>query len=96
MGRKSPGTSHGLRTILVATVAIFFLEAFGYVWVRSQCHLTIKALAAQKLRHRDLAQINKQLKVELALLTSPRKLEKRAREELNLQRPTPEQTLHIK
>ena len=77
------------------TVVILFCEAFGYVAIRTRCHLTTKTLASEKLAHRRLTEVAKQLNVELALLKSPREITRRARNELGLRRPTPQQTLHI-
>ena len=95
MSKKASPRHATLRIIALVTVVIIFAEAFGYVWVRSQWHLTTQSIAKERVVHRKLIKKNKKLKAEQTLLKSPRELTRRAREELNLRHPTPKQTLHI-
>ncbi|WP_300667924.1 hypothetical protein [Desulfoluna sp.] len=88
------------RPALQAAILIFLIglltEGFTYTWVRSRCHLTTRAIASETLLNLRLVKSQKRLKVEMAHLKSPRQLADRARKELNLSRPSPDQILRVK
>ena len=89
-----------LTPAMQVAVLLFFVglltEGFTYTWVRSRGHLTIQAIASEKILNQRLIKKRKRLNVERAHLKSPRNIAKRAKAELGLRRPSPEQILRIK
>ncbi len=91
----------GLLTQAMQAAILFFfmgllVEGFSYTWVRSRGHLTIQAIASEKILHQKRTKIRKRLTVERAHLTSPRIIAERAKQELGLKRPTPDQILRVR
>lgn len=79
----------GIGLLVVAGVALVL------VWVRLQTVDTGYALsAARHLAHR-LEQEQRELEMEIATLTSPRRLEQVARERLGMGPPTPGQIVNV-
>jgi uncharacterized membrane protein len=70
-------------------------EGFTYTWVRSECHMATRAIASEKILDQKLIKTRKRLNVELAHLKSPRNIAERAKAELGLRRPSPEQILRV-
>jgi len=105
-GRKSADTVAGVRAQpkpgerrLLLAVGIGALLVVGVslllVWVRLQVvHTGYELSAARHLAHR-LEQEQRELELELATLTSPRRLEALARERLGMGPPTPGQIVSV-
>lgn len=87
------------QTMQVAILLFFMgllMEGFTYTWVRSIGHLTTQAIASEKLLNQKRTKTRKRLTVERAHLTSPKIIAERAKRELDLKRPTPDQILRVK
>lgn len=105
-GRTSPDTVAGVRArpqpgerrrtlaIVLGTMAVVLI-ALLLVWVRLQAvHTGYQLSAARHLAHR-LEQEQRELELEIATLTSPRRLELLARERLGMGPPTPGQIVSV-
>ncbi len=89
--------AQGLRaTTLILTLLVMVAVALVYVW--SHLHNTqLKYRIAEEITLRDnLMEENRRLKVEIATLKSPQRIESIARAKLNLQYPEREQVVLIK
>ena len=76
-------------------MSLFLAELLAYTWSRVQCvriGYDITQLADQ--RH-ALAADQSNLKIELARLKSPRRIEKIAQEQIGLTTPSPDQVISI-
>jgi len=75
---------------------VFMVMALLYVW----CHLHIAdtnyEIAEQIKYHDRLMEENRKLKVEIAALRSPRRIEKIAKDRLNMQYPERAQVIFLK
>ena len=88
-GERRLALAVGLGAMMVVAVALLL------VWVRLQAVNTGYQLsAARHLAHR-LEQEQRELELELATLTSPRRLELLARERLGMGPPTPGQIVNV-
>jgi len=77
--------------LIVLMLFCFMGTGIGYVWSnfeRTQIGYDISQLKKEEMR---LKEINRKLRLELALLRSPQRLETKAVNELGLRQPTPEQ-----
>ncbi|MBW1732873.1 MAG: cell division protein FtsL [Deltaproteobacteria bacterium] len=90
---KRPGLSFSKKQVLLITLMLFFFMGTGisYVWStfeKTQIGYDLSELKKEEMRLRE---INRKLRLELALLKSPQNLEYRAVFELGLRQPAPEQ-----
>lgn len=76
-------------------LAIFLFFAMAYVWTRVQVVETGYRLSHLEKVHVQLAEENQALKVEVATLRSPQRLERYA-EDMGLKRPRQEQVKFLK
>jgi len=93
--RKTSRRAARSRRILLWTtlLVVFIAEMLFYTWCRVQCtHIGYQITAADKTRQ-NLITLQNQLKIELAHLKSPERIETVARNRLGLTLPGPEQTL---
>lgn len=86
----------GRQIVLIILLLFFFMgSGIGYVWSnfeRTQIGYDLSQLKKEEMR---LEEINRKLRLELALLRSPHNLEPKAVEELGLRQPTPEQIVML-
>jgi cell division protein FtsL len=88
---KPPGkTMTGLWIVLMV---LFFLEALFYAWCRVQCVNAGYGIDRQNSRHLALLKERNTLKIELARLKSPERIETIARTRLGLVMPDGQQTV---
>ena len=82
--------------ILIILMLFFFMgSGIGYVWSnfeRTQIGYDLSQLKKEEMR---LKEINRKLRLELALLRSPQNLEPKAVKDLGLRQPTPEQIVML-
>ena len=82
----------GKQIFLILVMLLLFMgSGIGYVWSnfeRTQIGYNLSHLKREELR---LTEINRKLRVELALLKSPENLETKAVKKLGLRQPKPEQ-----
>lgn len=96
--RGGVGLSVILGEILPAALAVLLLSVVGVVHVTSRVLVVSQGYALSKLdaQHTDLTRENDRLKLELATLKGPAKLETVARTQLGLVTPSPTQVIHLK
>jgi cell division protein FtsL len=88
-GERRPGFAILLGPLVVVAVALLL------VWVRLQVvNAGYELSTARRLAHR-LEQEQRELEIELATLTSPRRLEQVARERLGMGPPAPGQIVSV-
>jgi len=95
--RKSAKRTVGPRRILLWTtlLVVFMVELLFYTWCRVQCtRIGYEITEADKTRQ-NLITMQNQLKIELAHLKSPERIENIARNRLGLTMPRPEQTVVV-
>lgn len=93
--RKTSKRRSGPRHLLLWTtlLVVFMAELLFYTWCRVQCtRLGYQITAADQTRQ-NLITLQSQLKIELAHLKSPERIETIARNRLGLTMPKPEQTV---
>ena len=79
----------------LALMAVFIGELLFSVWCREQSRIIDSDIIKQTQKVKRLSDMQDKLKIELAVLKSPRRIAKIARERLGLITPTPEQTIVI-
>ncbi len=73
---------------------IFIGELFFYTWCRVQCTQRAYAIAIEEGRYRKQLRLQRELKTELARLTSPEFIESRARQ-LGMINPHPSRMVNL-
>jgi cell division protein FtsL len=74
---------------LLAVTVFFTAAALAHVWVRLQVVRLGYQISRETEREKRLQQVHRKLQVERALLRSPERLERLARERLRLTMPDP-------
>ena len=92
---KKKSRSPGSIGIWVVIILILMGELLFYTWCRVQCTKTGYKIADEKRRNKDLLNLKKNLRVELAGLKSPDRIGRIAREQLKLVMPEPGQIIVI-
>jgi cell division protein FtsL len=96
--RRKKRRYHVTRRQVILIIIMLFLfmgTGIGYVWSnfeRTQIGYDLSQLKKEEMR---LKEINRKLRLELALLRSPQYLETKAVNELGLRQPTPEQIVML-
>ena len=90
---KKTGPRHtGLWTIIMV---LFISELFTYTWCRVQCVKTGYGISKETDKNLKLTALQKNLKVEIARLKSPKRIAKIASQQLGLVMPKPGQVIII-
>ena len=76
-------------------MAVFIGELLFSAWCREQSRIIDSDIINQTQKVKRLSDMQDKLKIELAVLKSPRRIIKIARDRLGLITPTPEQTIVI-
>jgi cell division protein FtsL len=93
-GVRAPGERRLVRTLALGAALVVAITLV-LVWVRLQTvHTGYRLSAARHLAHR-LEQEQRELELEIATLTSPRRLEALARERLGMGPPAPGQIVSV-
>jgi cell division protein FtsL len=79
----------------LALMAVFIGELLFSAWCREQSRIIDSDIIKQTQKVKRLSDMQDKLKIELAVLKSPRRIAKIARDRLGLITPTPEQTIVI-
>lgn len=79
----------------IILMLIFIAELFFYTWCRVQYVQIGYEITKEADHYRSLLTLQNSLKIELASLKSPERIEKIAKQQLGLTTPTPEQMLII-
>lgn len=88
--KRSAQTSKALSMGMIV-MAVFITELFFYTWCRVQCTGLGYEIRRTEQQHQKLGSIKSNFKIELARLRSPDRIAKKAREDLGLINPTPNQ-----
>lgn len=91
---KNTGKAKATATWIVL-MFIFIAELFLYTWCRVQCTRIGYEIPKETEHYRSLLTLQNNLKIELASLKSPERIEKIAKQQLGLTIPTPEQMVII-
>jgi len=84
------------QVMLIILLLFFFMgSGIGYVWSNFESTQIGYDLSQLKKEEMRLREINRNLRLELALLRSPQNLEPKAVKELGLRQPTPEQIVML-
>jgi len=81
--------------LIILMLFLFMGTGIGYVWSnfeRTQIGYDVSQLKKEEMR---LKEINRKLRLELALLRSPQNLESKAVKELGLRQPAPDQIVML-
>jgi cell division protein FtsL len=84
-----------LTVAYLVLMALFIGELLFSAWCREQSRIVDTDIIKQTQIAKELADMQDKLKIELAVLKSPKRITKIARERLGLITPTPEQTMVI-
>ena len=76
-------------------MAVFIGELLFSAWCREQSRIINSDIIKQTQIAKQLADMQDKLKIELAVLKSPKRITKIARQRLGLITPTPDQTMVI-
>jgi len=76
-------------------MAVFISELLFSAWCREQSRIIDTDIIKQTQIAERLSDMQDKLKIELAVLKSPKRITKIARDQLGLIRPTPKQTIVI-
>jgi len=94
--RRNSRKNEPLRTrTWMVLLLVFVAELLGYTWCRVQYVNVGYELSRGTEKHAALMTLQNSLKVELARLKSPARIEKIARDKLGLVRPTPDQVITL-
>jgi cell division protein FtsL len=92
---KRSGTGKAVLLSLTAA-ALLLVSSLFHVWSQLRVFKLGYQLSQTSAVHKGLSQENAQLRLEVATLKSPQRIEKVARETLGLNLPQPEQIIVIK
>ncbi len=92
--QKAPTRSPLIIGLWVAMMAALIGELFFSTWCRVQCTSTGYEITAVTSQNRKLFTLQRNLRIELERLKSPKRIEAKALA-LGLMVPTPEQTLRL-
>ncbi|MCP3954645.1 MAG: hypothetical protein GY697_20860 [Desulfobacterales bacterium] len=93
--KKAPTRSPLIIGLWVAMMAALIGELFFSTWCRVQCTRTGYEITAVTSQNRKLFTLQRNLRIELERLKSPKRIEAKALA-LGLMVPTPEQTLRLR
>ena len=79
--------------LVVSMLVIFMGSSIGYVWSNFERTQLGYGLSQLKREEMKLREINRKLRLELAILKSPQNLETLAMEKLGLKQPSPQQII---
>lgn len=81
--------------VWLAIMILFIGELFFYTWCRVQCIQMGYDISEEVEEQRSLTSLHQNLKIELARLKSPARIEKIARQRLGLLAPSEEQIIVV-
>lgn len=81
--------------VWLAIMILFIGELFFYTWCRVQCIQMGYDISEEVEEQRSLTSLHQNLKIELARLKSPARIEKIARQRLGLIAPSEEQIIVV-
>ena len=93
--KKAPARSPLIIGLWVVMMAALIGELFFSTWCRVQCTRTGYDITAVTTQNRELFTAQRNLRIELERLKSPKRIEAKALA-LGLMVPTPEQTLRLR
>jgi cell division protein FtsL len=94
MSKKKNG-SISLFHFFAMMLAFFLLVGMSHVWVNSKRTQMGYSLSQIKKETEQIREYNRKLKLEIASLKSPERLENKARKEFGLRYPLPQQIVFL-
>ena len=91
--RRPPGKV--MTGLWIALMALFFVEALFYAWCRVQCVNAGYDIDRETRRHQALLKERNTMRIELARLKSPERIETIARTRLGLVMPDAQRTVTL-
>jgi hypothetical protein len=94
--RKAKGKTENRATVIWLIIMTLFIgELFLYTWLRVQCTAIGYSLSRETGRHQKLLALQQSLQVERDSKKSPEIIAQKARQQLGLVTPNPEQTVTL-
>lgn len=93
---KSKGSDNRFSLIIFFFLFVFIIEFYGFAWSRTQHRATGYAIMKQSSEHKALVSRQKNLKIEVAVLKSPQRIERIARNRMGLSTPGQNQILTVR
>jgi cell division protein FtsL len=90
---RPPGKT--MTSLWIVLMVLFFVEALFYAWCRVQCVNAGYGIDRENRRHQALLKERNTLKIELARLKSPERIETIARTRLGLIMPDSQHTIAL-
>jgi cell division protein FtsL len=84
-----------MTSLWIVLMVLFFVEALFYAWCRVQCVNAGYGIDRENRRHQALLKERNTLKIELARLKSPERIETIARTRLGLIMPDSQHTIAL-
>lgn len=95
--RMKPFTSpRGIVALMIVAMVIVGSAAVCQVWIRLRVIDYGYKISKATREHNQLLELNRRLRLELALLKNPERITQIARNELNLQSPNPDQIKRLR
>ena len=94
-GKKRIKRNPALTLAYLVLMGVFIGELLFSAWCREQSRIINSDIIKQTQIAKQLADMQDKLKIELAVLKSPKRITKIARQRLGLITPTPDQTMVI-
>lgn len=93
---KKTHSDNKFPAIIFFLLFIFLIEFYGFAWSRTQHRDTGYLITTQTNEHKELIAQQKKLKIEVAVLKSPQRIERIAKNKMGLTTPGQNQILTIR
>lgn len=93
---KNKQTDNSFALIIFLFLFIFIVEFYGFAWTRTQHRSTGYTIMQQAAEHKQLLAQQKNLKIEVAVLKAPQRIERIAKKRMGLSTPGQNQILTIR
>lgn len=93
---KKQQTDNKFAATIFFLLFIFLIEFYGFAWSRTQHRATGYAIMTQSTEYKELIAQQKNLKIEVAVLKAPQRIERIAKNKMGLSTPGQNQILTIR
>ena len=94
--KKTAKSTFGGFTVSIVLVILTILILISYAGLRLQFHMIGFEISEATKTNQQLTDLNKKLRLEVATLSSPSRIERIAKEKLDLEHPKPQDIIVIK